>query len=356
MNNLCKIVSLLCRMFAKKSDILVNVQRKRAGVNTKYHCLYGHYFLGLSRSQLAKLYRKSKSTISCWIDAYEDGSIMAKRAKAAARKFDVYKRNWIIQQYRDKPVMFLDEARQRFSLKFGTTISASSVCNILHAYGLTWKKLERRAINIKEHDILRFTRELSVFKWDLNQLLFLDETAFLNKEMLRDRGYGLVGSSLIYTGEFNRQPRISCLSFLGQTGIVENFETEGTFNRIKYFDCVRKMALYNKDIRAYPGRYSVWIMDGAKIHCDQFIIKYLRSLGIIPIFLPAYCPMYNPIEVIFGLIKRYLKRTYVENSKTALNVTVDSAIARFTNYDCTNIFRKCGYKAGGIFDHALNLC
>jgi len=40
---------------------------------------------------------------------------------------------------------------------------------------------------------------------------------------------------------------------------------------------------------------------GAKIHCHPAIIRYLRSVGIIPIFLPPYTPFFNPIQFCLEL-------------------------------------------------------
>ncbi|XP_053685759.1 uncharacterized protein LOC128735293 [Sabethes cyaneus] len=335
--------------------ILENVSHRRAAINTKYHCLYGYYFLGLSRSQLATIYKKSKSTISFWITEYEqEGTLCHRKRQSTFRKFDADKRAWLINQYRKNPILYLDEARQRFTLHFGVSISASSICNILRSYGMTWKVLERRAMQIRQKDIERYTQELDCFKWDLHQLLFLDEVSFANRELVRNRGYEMKGQKLVFRGEFCRKPRVSCLCFLGQSGIVECFETEGTFTRQKFFDCCRKMALFNNNVRSYPGKFSVWVMDGACIHCDANIIQYLRSLGIIPLFLPAYCPFYNPIEVIFGLVKKYLKRNLIEGDKTPLSNIIQAALTKFTLYDCTKRFAKCGYVAGGKFNSLVS--
>lgn len=338
-----------------RNIILQHVRHERASINTKYHCLYGHYFLGLSRVQLAKIYGKSRATISAWITQYQREGLLSTTKRATVfRKFGKDKRDWLVRLYQKRPVLYLSEARTLFANQFGVSISASSICCILHAYGLSWKALERRAIQIRRSEVLRFTQELSSFMWDFSQLLFLDEVAFANLAMLRKRGYGVVGKSLIYRGEFRRRPRVSCLCFIGQSGIVEAFETEGTFSRQKFFNCCRTLAL-SGTIQAYPGRYSVWVLDGARIHCDENIIKYLRSLGIIPVFLPAYCPFFNPIEIVFGLIKRYIKHTYTEGDNTPLPVIVGTALTRFMNYDCTKLFTKCGYHQGGLFNPSVGL-
>ncbi|XP_062705822.1 uncharacterized protein LOC134287625 [Aedes albopictus] len=334
--------------------IIENVRHRRASSNTKYHCLYGYYFLGLSRAKLSTIYQKSKSTISLWIVDYErNGALNTSKRQTVFRKFDQDKRNWLVNLYLKNPILYLEEARQQFAIHFGVSISASSICKILHANGLSWKSLERRAIQIRQTDIERYIEELKCFPWDLHQLIFLDEVAFANRELTRNRGYGIKGQRLVFRGEFCRKPRVSCLCFLGQKGLVECFETEGTFTRRNFFECCKKMALSNGNVWSYPGKHSIWIMDGAKIHCDANIIQYLRSLGVIPIFLPAYCPFYNPIEVIFGLVKRYLKKTYKENDKTPLSNIVLTALTKFTAYDCSKLFSKCGYLAGGKFDASV---
>jgi hypothetical protein len=139
-------------------------------------------------------------------------------------------------------------------------------------------------------------------------------TSMDNRGLIRTKGYGIIGEKLLHRIEFIRKPRISMLSFLGQSGILENYSTEGTFNRLKFFECLKNFAL-SGICEKFPGKNSIFIMDGAKIHCHPRIIRYLRSLGIIPIFLPAYTPFFNPIEVIFGIMKRHLKKKFISNTK-----------------------------------------
>lgn len=171
--------------------------------------------------------------------------------------------------------------------------------------------------------------------------------------MLRNRGYAKVGEKLIFRGEFSRKARVSLLCFLGQTGILETFHTEGTFTRARFFDCCRKFANSGLVFR-HPGENSVWILDGARIHCDRHIIEYLRSLGIYVVFLPPYTPFFNPIEFIFGYCKKKLQRNYVENSPQILT-TISATLNSFCDFDCTKVFRKCGYLPGGKFNPAIGL-
>lgn len=185
------------------------------------------------------------------------------------------------------PVMFHDEAAETFYRKFGVKISSSYISTILHEASLTYKVLERRAIQIQISEIHRFCAELRSFPWILENLVFLDEVSFDNKDMLRKRGHAVKGERLIYRGEYVRRPRVSPLCFLGTTGILNTYKSEGTFNRLKFLQCCRKFALsYDSCVQRYNGVNSVWIMDQARIHRDKNLIEYLRSLGVVVVFLP----------------------------------------------------------------------
>lgn len=332
--------------------ILHKTSKKHASSDVVYYCLYGYFFLGERKSKLAKTYNKNKSTISRWIKKYMQNGFYSRSETQKLGKFDEAQRNWLINLYNKRPMLYLHEAKCLFVRKFRTIISASSICRILHNAGLTWKTLERRAIQIREDDIIRFFFEMSTLRWDLSTLTFLDEVGFDNKGMLRNKGYGVKGERLVHRGEFVRKPRISLLCFLGQTGIKATYQTEGTFTRKIFFDNVKDFAL-SKNVQTYPGRHSVFIMDGARIHCDSNITTYLRSLGLIVIFLPAYCPFYNPVEIVFGLCKKYMKKTYQEGSDLLL--TVANVMMKFTDHDSTPLFLKCGYNYDGSFNPMKNM-
>ncbi|XP_038112199.1 uncharacterized protein LOC119767516 [Culex quinquefasciatus] len=329
------------------------VLHKHASPNTILHCIYGFYYLKLSKTQLAKIYCKHPSTISNWIEKYDENELCSRKEREQVYiKFSPSERSYLIDLYKSCPVLLLDEAKQRFQLKFGKQISITTINRILHAEGYSWKVLERRAVQLRTQDVCRYHAELSVLMWDIHNLVFLDEFAVDNRGILRTKGYAPIGERIVFRGEFTRRPRVSMLSFLGVNGLLESFSVEGTFTRVKFFECVRAFATSGR-VMQHPGVYSIWILDGARIHCHHAIIEYLRSIGVIAIFLPAYAPFYNPIELVFGYLKRYLKRTYVENSSEDLLVVIAKALKQWKNRDCSKIFRKCGYFSGGLFDPSV---
>lgn len=102
----------------------------------------------------------------------------------------------------------------------------------------------------------------------------------------------------------------------------------------------------------FPGRNSVWILDGARIHCHPSIVRYFQSLGIFLIFLPPYTPFFNPIEVIFGLMNKHLKRKHAGSSKD-MEILINEELTKMGWYNCTNIFKSCGYTMSGRFDPSV---
>lgn len=336
--------------------LLENVKGRHADPNTIFHCLYGYYFLGIKKKQLSIIYSKHPSTIAQWISKFEStGNVERQSSDRAFRKFDQNQRDWLVNLYKVQPILRLKEAQLLFLSQFNKTISASHVCTILHQAGLTYKVLEKRAIQLQLLDVLRFTQELLDLPWILENLVFLDEVSFDNTNMLRKYGYAIKGQRLVYRGYFGRKVRVSLLCFLGIEGILNAYQTEGTFTRLKFLDCCRRFALdRDSRVKQYPGRFSIWIMDGASIHLDKNLVLYLRSLGILPVFLPAYAPMYNPIEIVFGLIKDKLKAQNLTNSRKDLQFALCDVLNDYRRRDMRSLFKKCGYTAGG-FDPAKAL-
>jgi hypothetical protein len=204
-------------------------------------------------------------------------------------------------------------------------------------------------------DIIRFCRDLNSLPlhWTWENLVFLDEVGFDNRDMFHKRGYALKGQRIVFRGEFTRKKRCSLLCFLGVNGLLDYFETEGTFDRLKFVSCCRQFALRSGKVFQYPGYHSVWILDGASIHCDANITYYLRSLGIYTIYLPAYCPFFNPIEFVYGNVKSTLQRNYVEGqTMNDMKLLIARTLGKFQKRCMRQLFTKCGYLGSGLFDPA----
>ncbi|TPX68662.1 hypothetical protein CcCBS67573_g07104 [Chytriomyces confervae] len=299
-------------------DIIQTVKGQHGTPEVRFHCLYMYYYQNVSKAKLSVLFGKAPSTISGWITQYEEGGGAARQARTNMNlRHGPERREWVVSQFHKKPVMHLSEAKSNYVLRYpGSTISAASISIILKEAGLSWKVLERRAIQICNADVIRFSTELMSFPWLLQSLLFLDEVSFDNWDMLASKGWGKKGESLVYVGEF-----------------------------VEYLSCT---SLDLKELsKFFPGPHSLWIMDGAKIHTDKNIVYYLRSLGIKVIFLPAYCPFFNPIELLFGMVKQQMEKDHDGNEKDIL-LAVSKTFEKFHDCSLKNLFSKCGYTERGF--------
>jgi hypothetical protein len=202
-------------------------------------------------------------------------------------------------------------------------------------------------------DIARFTEEINRYMPLYEQVLFLDEMSTDNRSMLRKRGWFLQGKKPVFRTAFRRGKRLSVLSFLGVEGFSETYKTEGTFDRLLFFAKCKSL-LESGKVQKYPGRHSIWLMDGASIHLDPEITGFLRESGIVVIFLPAYCPFYNPIEILFGMVKRRCRALYTPSRYGSEEVVLMSVLSEYANYNVRQYFRTCGYLPSGRFDPNTN--
>lgn len=305
--------------------------------------MYGYFMLGMLQIELAQIYCKDKAQVSRWIQRYSNGDNLTRKEVSRIIKFQEEHLIWIVDYFTMNPTAYLVECRKDFIKKFNISISISTIFVVLRKKNFTRKVVERRAMQIKIADVHRFENEINSINWTKIQLVFLDEVSFDNREMVRKYGYCMKGERLIVRGEFRRKPRVSYLAFLGVSGLLDYYQTPGTFTRKEFIKCLVQFAKYCPKVSTYPGTCSIWIMDGAKIHTHPEIVNMVRSFGIIPIFLPAYCPFYNPIEFLFGIIKHQFQVEYREGQVSNLSLFVNRIFQRYINFNFSKIFDKCGY-------------
>ncbi|KAH9134035.1 hypothetical protein AeRB84_020087 [Aphanomyces euteiches] len=162
---------------------------QHASTNTVMHCLYGYYFLGIKRPQLAVLYGKSEQTISNWVHKYEETGGYVRKSSAPERTFTTCEKEWLIGHFKRHPLSFLDEAKYAFTAHFNKFISISTIWKVIH----------------DTQDVCRFVVELDSILWSQRNVVFLDEVSFDNRGMLRRRGYAMKGEKVVVRGELGRQ-------------------------------------------------------------------------------------------------------------------------------------------------------
>jgi transposase len=89
-----------------------------------------------------------------------------------------------------------------------------------------------------------------------------------------------------------------------------------------------------------PG--DIVVMDNLSPHKSDPTLTLITRAGAQVLFLPAYSPDLNPIEMMWSKVKNWLRgleaRTHAE-----LILAIGQALARVTPQDALNWFAHCGY-------------
>jgi transposase len=335
-------------------QVVFGVQASR---EVKMHAVFMAEFHGVPFRVVAFMFGKSASSVHRWVQKFREfGDVSRKVTReeilASNGKLTKVHKDWLkhFVLYVD-PLAYLQELQEQFTLEFFFSVHVSTISRALTQMGFTFKVIERRAMQIRDTEISRFMVEVNHVSPFHEQLLFLDEMSLDNRGLLRKKGWFFRNHKLVYQGTFVRSKRLSILAFLGSRGILEVFRCGGTFSRLLFLECVQDLLLSGK-VCKYPGPRSVWIMDGASIHVSKELIGYLWAMGIYVLYLPAYAPFYNPIEIVFGLVKKWCRGRDIVKGKEALRVF--EALEFYGDYDFSPIFKHCGYSKAGFFNPHIN--
>ncbi|OWZ18126.1 Transposase [Phytophthora megakarya] len=134
--------------------------------------------------------------------------------------------------------------------------------------------------------------------------------------------------------------------------------TRGTFTRLKFHRAFVSSVL--RHLNHWPFPKSIVVLDNARIHMYSELEAAIHSCSAVLLFLPPYCPLFNPIVVLFGQLKRWQARhanlAFGLYPEKVLEVAM-RACTRQEPSGGTTLFRHCGYGNGGleesVFDRDL---
>jgi transposase len=93
-----------------------------------------------------------------------------------------------------------------------------------------------------------------------------------------------------------------------------------------------------------PGQ--IVVLDNLPVHKSARARALIEGVGCSVLFLPAYSPDCNPIELAFAKIKQVL-RGQAERTITAIVAAPGPALEAVTAADARGFFAHCGYRLSG---------
>ncbi len=154
--------------------------------------------------------------------------------------------------------------------------------------------------------------------------------------MTRLRGRAPRGQRLIDKTPHGHWKTSTLIAALGIQGVRCSTVVDGAVNGDVFEAFVEQVLVH--DLR--PG--DVVIMDNLSSHKRPRVRQLIEAAGARLVYLPAYSPDLNPIEMIFAKIKQML-RSLACRTRETLWKAMQSILNRVTPSDAANCFKHCGY-------------
>lgn len=205
--------------------------------------------------------------------------------------------------YRCEMVDFLQE-------KFDRKVSERSIGRALHSCGWN-RKVIRRIAQQRDPDLRDYYLH-RMAQYESYHLVFVDESGCDKRAGYRRWGWSLKGTTPVLVTKFSRGKRWHILPAYTQDGIILRRVYQGSTDSALFEDFIAQLLHH---CGRYPEPRSVIVMDNASWHLSSKIRSMCDEAGVIVELLSPYSPDFNPIEEYFGVLKRFIKKTWRENQE-----------------------------------------
>lgn len=188
---------------------------------------------GKTISQVAREMYVSHSTVERFLHLYcTTGEVKATQQKHGPdRLLDDFEQLTVLQSFLNKPGIYLKEVQEKLYDATGKWASCATICCTVKRIGLTRQKMKQVAIG--RSDVLRGQYMADIDVFDPNMLVFVDETGFDRRNLIRQFGYyGLQGITPVTHQLLVYGQRISAIGVMITRGTcIEDFYlVEGSVN------------------------------------------------------------------------------------------------------------------------------
>jgi len=172
---------------------------------------------------------------------------------------------------------------------------------------------------------------------DPDKLVFIDETAATTK-MARLRGRAAKGERCRAAIPHGHWKTTTFTAGLRLDGLAAPMTIDGPMDGMAF-------RAYAEQVLAPELRSGdIVVMDNLPAHKVAGVRQAIEAAGARLIYLPAYSPDFNPIEMAFSKFKALL-RAAAPRTIPALREAIADAVDRFTPSECAAYFAAAGYDA-----------
>ncbi|MDX6766161.1 MAG: IS630 family transposase [Candidatus Methylacidiphilales bacterium] len=171
--------------------------------------------------------------------------------------------------------------------------------------------------------------------WDPRRLVFIDETG-LNTKMTRLYGRSAVGERCRDAVPHGHWHSSTFLAALRHDGFTAPLLIDGALDG----DMFRAYVEQSLAATLSPG--DIVILDNLSSHKVHGVRQAIEARGAHLLYLPAYSPDLNPIEMAFSKIKAFLRRACARTYEELMRAVAD-CLSLFTPQECINYFTHAHY-------------
>lgn len=202
------------------------------------------------------------------------------------------------------PTASRQEIRTYIYNDFKILISLSSVTNIIKKLKLTRKKINYQIIKnidyLKELNKKRLEYKEYFKNKHMSKLIFIDEVGF-GVSTLKDKGLSTKGKPIYMPDKNKSVKNISMIMSINSNEIIEYDMYDEPIDSFKFYSFI------NKIIKKLKCDNYTFIFDNVSFHHNKETLKLITESKNHYIFTPPYSPNFNPIENVFGIIKKNYK-------------------------------------------------
>eukprot|EP00961_Rhodomonas_salina_P243796 3294230-Rhodomonas_salina.1 len=213
---------------------------------------------------------------------------------------------WVLKWLNDMPLETHSERAKFATAGLNWLIHEKSIARILREQGVSRKRVN--AIDERRDDWERFNFVMQVAALHLTQdmLVCVDEVSMNTKNLFRGQGYAPQGELCDSQGPYMRSDSVSVWAAMSTRCVEALHSVTGTWNGLNFIVAVEEYLLKSGVMTPYPGPRSVLAADNVRIHhsYNNLLVHVCAQYGVQVIFLPAYSPDMNPIELLFGWSKK----------------------------------------------------
>jgi transposase len=203
-----------------------------------------------------------------------------------------------------------------------------------HVQKKTAHAAEQQRFDVKAARGAWFESQLDL---DPARLIFIDETSASTK-MARLYGRAPKGERCLAAIPHGHWKTTTFTAGLRIGGLTAPFVLDGPMDG----DAFRAYVEHVLVADLTPG--DVVVMDNLPAHKVHGVRQAIEAVGATLLYLPAYSPDFNPIEMAFSKFKAFL-RAAVARTIPDLWEAIRIALDTFTSSECQNFFAAAGYNA-----------